>query len=76
MSISFPQGNLKIGGQIAQKATSSSATSSSNYTRTGSIFGGTYNLSKRTYLVGQFWSFDAGNTTNTTGYGVAMYNTF
>ena len=76
ISISIPLGNLNIGGQIAQKATSGSATSSSNYTRTGSIFGGTYNLSKRTYVVGQVWSFDAGNTTNTTGYGLAVYNTF
>jgi hypothetical protein len=76
MSISIPLGALNIGGQIAQKATSGSATSSSNYTRTGSIFGGTYNLSKRTYVVGQMWSFDAGNTTNTTGYGLAVYNTF
>ena len=76
ISISIPLGKLNIGGQIAQKATSGSATSSSNYTRTGSIFGGTYNLSKRTYVVGQVWSYDAGNTTNTTGYGLAVYNTF
>jgi len=75
--ITIPMGAANIGGQFVSSSTSGNATASSNYTRTGSLFGGTYNLSKRTYAVAQYYSYDAGSTvSNTSGYILALYNTF
>jgi len=67
---------LKLGAQYAQNVTSGNATSTSNYTRTGLMLGSQYDFSKRTYLVGHWYSFDGGYSTNTTGYYFALYNNF
>jgi hypothetical protein len=75
--LTIPMGAANIGGQFVSTSTSGNATASSNYTRTGAIFGGTYSLSKRTYAVAQYYSYDAGSTvSNTSGYIFALYNTF
>ena len=76
LGLTVPLGKLNIGGQFAQVATSGNSAAASNYTRTGSIFGGQYNLSKRTYAVAQYYSYDAGNTTYSNGYFVGLFNTF
>lgn len=67
---------LKLGGQYGQTVTSGNSTATSNYTRTGLLLGSQYDFSKRTYLVGHWYSYDAGYATNTTGYYFALYNTF
>ena len=67
---------LKLGGQYGQSVTSGNTTATSNYTRTGLLLGSQYDFSKRTYLVGHWYSYDAGYSTNTTGYYFALYNTF
>jgi hypothetical protein len=74
--INVPLGAASIGAQFATVQTTGNSSSTSNYTRNGSIFGAKYDLSKRTYLVGQYWSYDAGNTTNTSGYFVGLFNSF
>jgi len=75
--LTIPMGALNIGGQAVSTSTSGNATASSNYTRTGAMFGGMYNLSKRTYVYAQYYSYDAGSTvSNTSGYIFGMYNTF
>ena len=76
VGVSVPLGTMKVGGQYGQTVTSGNATSTSNYTRTGMMLGGQYDFSKRTYLVGHWNSYDAGNSINTTGYYFALYNTF
>jgi hypothetical protein len=76
LGVNVPLGALKVGGQYGQNVTSGNATSTSNYTRTGMILGSQYDFSKRTYLVGHWYSYDAGNSINTTGYYFALYNTF
>ena len=76
VGVNVPLGAMKVGGQFGQNVTSGNATSTSNYTRTGMILGSQYDFSKRTYLVGHWYSFDAGYSTNTTGYYFALYNTF
>jgi len=76
LGLSVPLGSVKVGGQFGQSVTSGNATTTSNYTRTGMILGSQYDFSKRTYLVGHWYSYDAGYSTNTTGYYFALYNTF
>ena len=76
VGINIPLGAVSIGGQFATVATSGYSDSADNYTRNGSIFGAKYDLSKRTFLVGQYYSYDAGNTTNSSGYFVGLFNSF
>jgi hypothetical protein len=72
--LTIPMGAANIGGQVVSSVTSGGT---SNYSRSGALFGGTYNLSKRTYAVAQYYSYDAGSTvSNTSGYILALYNTF
>jgi hypothetical protein len=72
--ITIPMGALSIGGQVASTTTSGGT---SNYSRSGAIVGGMYSLSKRTYAVAQYYSYDAGSTvSNTSGYIFTLYNTF
>ena len=72
--LTIPLGAANIGGQVVSAVTSGGTT---NYSRSGAIFGGTYSLSKRTYAVAQYYSYDAGSTvSNTSGYIFALYNTF
>jgi hypothetical protein len=72
--ITIPMGAATIGGQLASRVTSGGT---SNYSRSGSIVGGTYSFSKRTYAVAQYYNYDAGSTvSNTSGYIFALYNTF
>ncbi len=76
VGINIPLGAVSIGGQFATVSTTGYSDSTDNYTRNGSIFGAKYDLSKRTYLVGQYYSYDAGNTTNSSGYFVGLFNSF
>jgi len=77
LGINIPMGKLSIGGQLATVATSGNASSASNYNRSGTMFGGMYSFSKRSYATAQYYSYDAGSTvSNTSGYSVTLYNTF
>ena len=70
-------GALSIGGQLAAVVTSGNSASASNYNRSGAMLGGKCAFSKRTYAVGQYFSYDAGSTvSNTSGYRFVLYNTF
>jgi len=72
--ITIPLGNLSIG---AMSGTTQTSGLSTNTSRSGAIYGGSYALSKRTSLTGQYYSFDAGSTAgNTTGYTFKMITTF
>jgi len=76
IGLSTALNGVKLGAQYGQTVTSGNATTTSNYTRTGMLLGGQYDFSKRTYLVGHWYSHDAGFSINTTGYYFALYNTF
>ena len=76
VGLSTALNGVKLGAQYGQTVTSGNATTTSNYTRTGMLLGGQYDFSKRTYLVGHWYSHDAGFSINTTGYYFALYNTF
>jgi len=69
-------GALSLGVQFAQVSTTGSATAASNYSRSGSLLGANYNLSKQTYIAAQYYSYDAGTTTNPNGYQVLIYKGF
>jgi len=72
--ITIPLGNLTIGAQAGTAQTSGLAT---NTSRSGAVYGGSYSLSKRTSLTGQYYSYDAGlSAGNTTGYTFKMFTTF
>jgi len=72
--INIPMGSLSIGGQVASRVTSGGT---SNYSRSGTLVGGMYSFSARTYAVAQYYSYDAGSTvSNTSGYIFCLYNTF
>ena len=77
LGINIPMGKLSIGGQLATVSTSGNAAAASNYTRSGTMVGGMYSFSKRSYATAQYYSFDAGSTvSNTSGYRMTVYNTF
>ena len=76
VGLSTALNGVKLGAQYGQTVTSGNATTTSNYTRTGMLLGSQYNFSPRTYLVGHWYSYDAGYSMNTTGYYFALYNTF
>jgi hypothetical protein len=69
-------GALNVGAQMAQSSTSGNATAANNYNRNGMLLVANYNLSKQTYLVANYYSYDAGGTQNATGYGVFLYKGF
>jgi hypothetical protein len=71
-----PVGSLTLGVQLLSVTAAGNSSSSSNYTRSGLLAGGQYNLSKRTYVTGQYYGGDTGGTSNTTGYLFSLYNTF
>jgi len=72
--ITIPLGNLTIGAQAGTASTSGKATDTSY---SGAVYGGSYALSKRTSLTGQYYSWDAGSSAgNTTGYTFKMITTF
>jgi predicted porin len=71
-----PVGSLTLGVQLLSISAANNASSSSNYTRNSVLAGGQYNLSKRTYVTGQFYGGDVGGTSNQTGYLFSLYNTF
>lgn len=72
--ITIPMGALTLGGQVATRTTSGGT---SNYSRSGTLAGGMYSFSKRTYAVAQYYNYDAGSTvSNTSGYIFTLYNTF
>jgi len=67
---------LNIGAQFGQSSTSGGSTTT-NSTQSGSLLVANYNLSKRTYLVGNYYSYSvSGGSQNATGYGFFLYNTF
>jgi len=74
-SVNVPlNGALNVGAQFGQKATSGGTT---NETFNGNLLVANYTLSKRTYLVGNYYSYaKSGGTQNATGYGLFLYNTF
>ena len=76
IGLTIPMGSLTLGAQMLTVTTSGNATASSNYSRTGALAGGKYDLSKRTYVTGQYWTGDVGGTSNQTGYLFSLYNTF
>jgi hypothetical protein len=69
-------GALNVGAQVAQQSTSGNASAANNYNRNGMLLVANYNLSKQTYLVANYYSYDAGGTQNATGYGVFLYKGF
>ena len=71
-----PMGAVTLGVQMLSVNAAGNSSSSSNYTRSGALAGAQYNLSKRTYVTGQYWTGDVGGTSNQTGYLFSMYNTF
>ena len=67
---------LNIGAQMGTRSISGQATAANNYNRTGTLLVANYNLSKQTYLVANYYSYDAGGTANATGYGMFLYKGF
>ena len=77
LGVNVPLGGaLTLGVQFGQVSTSGSATAASNYNRNGYLLGANYNLSKKTYLVAHYYSYDAGTTTNPNGYQLVIYKGF
>jgi len=77
VSVNVPLSSaLNVGAQFGQSSTSGGSTTT-NSTQTGSLLVANYNLSKRTYLVGNYYSYSvSGGSQNATGYGLFLYNTF
>jgi len=83
VGVTVPLGKLTVGAQFGAMSTSGYAT---NYDQTGSIVGAQYNLSKRTYIIAQYYSYTGGftassatstaGTSNGTGAVFTIYNTF
>jgi hypothetical protein len=81
--ITVPLGKLTLGAQFGQMSTTGYTT---NYDQTGSIVGAVYNLSKRTYMTAQYYSYtgsfkastgvSTSGTQNATGAIFTIYNTF
>jgi len=71
-----PVGSMTLGVQMLSVNAAGNSSSSSNYTRSGLLAGAQYNLSKRTYVTGQYYGGDVGGTSNQTGYLFSLYNTF
>jgi len=81
--ITVPFGNLTLGAQFGAMSTSGYTT---NYDQTGSIVGAQYNLSKRTYMTAQYYSYtgsfkastavSTSGSQNATGAVFTIYNTF
>ncbi len=71
-------GALNVGAQVAQSSTTENASSADNQDRNGYLLVANYNLSKRTYLVANYYQYGAGDaySTRPSGYGVFLYNTF
>lgn len=69
-------GALNVGAQVAQVVTSGNAAAASNYSRNGMLLVANYNLSKQTYVVANYYSYDAGGSYNATGYGLFLYKGF
>lgn len=76
VGLTVPLGQLNLGAQLLTVTASGNASASSNYTRTASLIGGQYNLSKRTYATAQYYTGDIGGTSNINGYVISLYNTF
>jgi len=79
LGINVPLGGaLNVGAQVAQSSTTDNASSSDNQDRNGYLLVANYNLSKRTYLVANYYQYSAGDSYSTrpSGYGVFLYNNF
>jgi len=76
LGLNIPMGQLSLGAQLLTVTTGGNASASSNYTRTASLIGGKYDLSKRTYATAQYYTGDVGGTSNINGYVISLYNTF
>ena len=76
LGLHVPLGALSLGGQLITVTTSGNATAASNYTRNGSLVGGKYDLSKRTWATAQYYTADVGGTSNINGYVISLYNSF
>ena len=76
-SVNVPlSGALNVGAQFGQSAKAGSATGTNNVTYNGNLLVANYTLSKRTYLVANYYSYQAGGTENASGYGLFLYNCF
>ena len=81
--ITIPVGSLTLGAQFGQVGTTGYTTNSD---QTGSIYGAKYTLSKRTYMVAQYYSYTGSikgstgvvtsGTQNATGAIFSIYSTF
>ena len=76
VGVNVPAGALNIGAQIASRSATDNSSSSSNYDRAGYLLVANYALSKRTYVVANYYSYDGGTTINGSGYGLFLYNSF
>lgn len=77
MGINVPLNSaLNVGVQYGNQSTSGQATAANNYNRGGQLLVANYNLSKQTYLVANYYTYDAGGSQNATGYGVFLYKGF
>jgi len=76
VGLTVPMGQMVLGAQLLTVSTSGNATAASNYTRSASLIGAQYNLSKRTYATAQYYTGDVGGTSNLNGYVFSLYNTF
>ena len=76
VGMTVPMGQMNLGAQLLTVTASGNATSSSNYTRTATLIGGQYNVTKRTYATAQYYTGDVGGTSNINGYVISLYNTF
>jgi hypothetical protein len=81
VSVNVPvSGALNVGAQLGSRVLAGNTTSGANTTRNGYLLVANYNLSKQTYLVGNFYSIDMGATgTNAqlaTGYAMYLYKGF
>jgi len=77
VSVNVPLNSaLNVGAQFGQSAKAGSATGSNNVTYNGNLLVANYTLSKRTYLVANYYQYQAGGSQDASGYGVFLYNTF
>jgi len=76
VGVNVPAGALNLGAQIASRSAADNSSSSSNYDRAGYLLVANYAISKRTYVVANYYTYDGGSTTNGSGYGLFLYNSF
>ena len=72
VGLNVPMGALNLGAQVANRGTTSGSTTTSY---SGYLLVANYSLSKQTYLVANYYSYQT-SASNATGYGMFLYKGF